>query len=286
MTPAICSASPATEPADHANHMEKSIIWRGILAGALAGVLGFVWSKIFIEPIVGRAIEFEDGTAAAHAGMEMSAGHGHGHEEGGELFTRAVQSNIGMGLGVLAFSVALGALFAVVFCVAYSRIGAVSARKLAALVAAAMLVALWVVPALKYPPNPPATSLEETIKQRALLYLLMVALSALLMVAAVYLAFQLTPKLGAWNATLTGAAAYIVAVTIVMLALPTIDETPGPMVDDAGAIVFPGFPAADLYEFRLYSLGTQVVIWATIGLVGGAMLSRLLDGQRREHVVA
>ncbi|MBB3601593.1 hypothetical protein FHT40_001226 [Mycolicibacterium sp. BK556] len=268
--------------------MEKSIIWRGILAGALAGVLGFIWSKIFIEPIVGRAIDFEDGTAAAHEAMEASSGHGHGHghEEGGELFTRAVQSNIGMGLGVLLFSVALGALFAVVFCVAYSRISNVSARKLAVLTAAAMLIALWVVPALKYPPNPPATSLEETIKQRALLYILMVALSALLMVASVYLAFQLTPKLGAWNATLAGGGAYIVAVAIVMLILPTINETPGPIVNDAGTIVFPGFPAADLYEFRLYALGTQVIVWATIGLFGAAMLSRLLDSKEQERISA
>lgn len=266
--------------------MEKSIIWRGILAGALAGVLGFIWSKIFIEPIVGRAIDFEDGTAAAHEAMEMASGHGHGHEEGGELFTRAVQSNIGMGLGVLAFSVALGALFGVVFCVAYSRISNVSARKLAVLTAGAMLISLWVVPALKYPPNPPATSLDETIKQRALLYVLMVALSALLMVASVYLAFQLTPKLGAWNATLAAGGAYIVAVAIVMLILPTINETPGPMVNDAGVIVFPGFPAGDLYEFRLYALGTQVIVWATIGLFGAAMLSRLLDSKDKELVTA
>ncbi|WP_179470551.1 CbtA family protein [Mycolicibacterium vinylchloridicum] len=268
--------------------MEKSIIWRGILAGALAGLLGFIWSKIFIEPIVGRAIDFEDGTAAAHEAMEAASAHGHshGHEEGGELFTRAVQSNIGMGLGVLLFSVALGALFAVVFCVAYSRITTVSARTLAVLTAGAMLISLWVVPALKYPPSPPATSLDETIKQRALLYVLMVALSALFMVASVYLAFQLTPKLGAWNATLAAGAAYIVAVAIVMLILPTINETPGPMVNDAGTIVFGGFPAADLYEFRLYALGTQVIVWTTIGLFGGAMLSRLLDSKAPESISA
>ncbi|WP_431233975.1 CbtA family protein [Mycolicibacterium psychrotolerans] len=267
--------------------MEKSIIWRGILAGALAGVFGFVWSKIFIEPIVGRAIDFEDGTSAAHEAMEAASAHGHGHShEGGELFTRTVQSNIGMGLGVLLFSVALGALFAVVFCVAYSRIDTVSARKLAVLTAGAMLIALWVVPALKYPPSPPATSLDETIKQRALLYVLMVALSALFMVAAVYLAFQLTPKLGAWNATLAAGGAYIVAVAILMLVMPTINEIPGPMVNDAGTIVFPGFPATDLYEFRLYALGTQVIVWTTIGLAGAAMLHRLLDSKQQESIPA
>jgi hypothetical protein len=190
-----------------------------------------------------------------------------------------------MGFGVLAFSVAMGALFAVVFCVAYSRATNLSARATAVLVAAGMLVSLWIVPALKYPPNPPATSLDETITQRTLLYLLMVGLSALLMVAAVYLGNQLMPRLGAWNATLVGAGSYIVAVVVAMLVLPTIDETPGPMRDGAGNIVLGGFPAGDLYDFRLFSLGTQVVLFATIGIVGAAMLSRLLDG-RRESVAA
>jgi len=106
------------------------------------------------------------------------------------------------------------------------------------------------------------------------------------MVASVYLAFQLTPKLGAWNATLAAGGAYIAAVAVLMLVLPTIDETPGPMVNEAGTIVFPGFPAVDLYEFRLYALGTQVVVWTTIGLVGAAMLHRLLDSKQQEPVVA
>ena len=266
--------------------MEKHVIWRGILAGALAGVLAFIWSKIFIEPIVGRAIDFEDGSAAAHEAMEAAAAHGHHHEEGGELFTRAVQSTVGMGLGVLAFSVALGALFAVVFCVVYSRTSSITARTLSVLVAGAMLISLWVVPALKYPPNPPATSLDTTIKERALFYILMVALSALLMVAAVYLGSQLAPRFGVWNATLLAGAAYVVAVAVLMLVLPTVDETPGPIEDAAGTIVFPGFPAADLYEFRLFALGTQVIIWTTIGLAAAAMLSRLLDTKRTEQLTA
>lgn len=264
--------------------MEKRIIGRGLLAGALAGVLAFIWSKIFIEPIIGRSIDFEDATAAAHEAMETAAG-GHSHEEGGELFTRGIQSTIGMGFGVVAFSVAMGALFAVVFTVAYSRTNNISARTLSVLVAGAMLVSLWVVPALKYPPSPPATSLDETISQRTLLYLLVLGLSALLMVAAIYLGTQLRSKLGTWNATLAAGGAYIVAMAIVFLVLPTIDETPGPMVDDAGVIVLSGFPAGDLYEFRLFTLGTQVLVWVTIGLVSAALLSKLLDN-KRESVTA
>ena len=263
--------------------MEKQIIGRGLLAGALAGVFAFVFAKIFLEPVIGRAIDFEGGTSAAHEAMETAA-TGHGHPgEGVELFSRGVQSTVGMGFGVLAFSVAMGGLFAVVFAVTYGRVGNVSARALSVLVAGAMLISLWIVPALKYPANPPATSLDSTITQRTLLYLLMVGLSALLMVAAVYLGRQLVPRLGAWNATLVGGAAYLVAVLVVMLILPTISETPGPIVNDAGVIVFPGFPAVDLYEFRLYAFVTQLIVWATIGLVFATLISKVLDGRHNER---
>jgi len=260
--------------------MEKHIIGRGLVAGALAGVIAFVFARIFVEPVIDRAIGFEDGAGEAHEAM-----HG-GHEHGAEVFTRGVQANIGRGFGVIAFSVAMGALFAVVFAVAYGRVGNVSARVLSLYVAGGMLLSLYVVPALKYPANPPAVSLEETIRQRTLLYLLMVVLSAALFVGAVYLGRQLAQRLGAWNATLAAAGSYIAAIAVVMLILPTIDETPGPLRDNAGNIVYEGFPADDLYQFRLYSLGTQVVMWTTIGLVFAVLAARLLDEKRRDVVPA
>jgi predicted cobalt transporter CbtA len=71
-----------------------------------------------------------------------------------------------------------------------------------------------------------------------------------------------------------------------MLILPTIDETPGPLRDSAGTIIYEGFPADDLYHFRLFSLGTQVVMWATIGLAFAMLASRFLDEKRRETVSA
>ncbi|OBF16465.1 CbtA family protein [Mycobacterium sp. ACS4331] len=259
--------------------MEKHVIWRGVLAGALAGVLAFIWSWAFIEPVINRAIDFEDGVGAAHEALEHAHEHGHSHAEGGFEITRTVQSTVGLGFGLLAFSVAMGALLAVVFCVVYNRTN-LSARALAALTAGGMLVSLWIVPSLKYPPNPPAVSADETLNQRTLLYVLVVGLSVALMVAAVFLGRRLAPKLGTWNAALAAAGAYLVAVAVVYLVLPSIDETPGPLRDDSGTIVFPGFPADDLYEFRLYSLGAQVILWATIGLVFGALVTRLLENKR------
>ncbi|WP_197378946.1 CbtA family protein [Mycolicibacterium mengxianglii] len=260
--------------------MEKRIIGRGLLAGVLGGVVAFLFARVLVEPVIERAIGYEEGVGAAHE----AAHGGHSHGDGVELFTRGVQANAGMGFGVLAFSVAMGLLLAVLFCATYGRVGAVSARMLSVLLAGGMFVSLWLVPALKYPPNPPAVSLDETIQQRTLLYVLLVVLSAALLVGAVYLGRQLVARLGTWNATLAAAGSYLVAVVVLMLVLPTIDETPGPITDEAGLIIFDAFPADDLYEFRLFTLGTQVAMWVTIGLVFGALTSKLLEGKRSNEV--
>ena len=45
--------------------MERQIIWRGLLAGAAAGVLAFLFARLFVEPQIDRAIGYEDGVGAA-----------------------------------------------------------------------------------------------------------------------------------------------------------------------------------------------------------------------------
>jgi predicted cobalt transporter CbtA len=244
--------------------MEKRIIARGLLAGAIGGVLAFLFARILLEPVIDRAIAYEDEAAHAHGA----------HEHGVELFTRGVQANIGMGFGVLAFSVAMGALFAVAYCVAYGRVGNISPRLLSVLLAGGMFLSLYVIPFLKYPASPPALSMDDTIRQRTLLYLLMVVLSAVLLVAAVALGRNLAARYGGWSATLIAAGSYVIAIAVAMLVLPSIHETPG------------DFPADVLYDFRLYSLGTQLVMWAAIGLVFAPMVARLLGETRREPISA
>lgn len=239
--------------------MEKRIIARGLLAGAVASVAAFVFARTFVEPAIGKAIEFEE----AHAG---------GHDHGVELFSRGVQANIGMGFGVLAFGVAMGGLFAVAYCVVYGRSGNLSPRLLSVLLAGGMFLSLYVIPFLKYPASPPAVSLDETIRQRTLLYLMMVVLSVVLLAGAVWLGRNLLERFGPWSASLIAAAAYIVGIAVVMVALPSFDEMPE------------GFPAQLLYEFRLYSLGTQLVLWAVIAVVFGSTVQRLLDESPRQEV--
>ncbi|WP_025736773.1 CbtA family protein [Mycobacterium genavense] len=259
--------------------MEKRLIGRGLLAGAIGAVLAFVFARLCAEPVIARAIQFEDGRTEAE--------NAHGvHEHGAELFTRGVQSNIGLSFGVLIFGTALGALFAVLFCVVYARTAdrteSIAPQQLSLLLTVASFVAVYLVPFVKYPPNPPAVGQSDTIGARTGWYLLMVLTSVVLMIAAVWLARRLAERFGAWNGRLLAAGAYLVAVAVVMVALPTVDETPEPLRDASGVIIYPGFPADVLYEFRVLSLGTQLLLWVTIGLVFATLAGRLL-GERAEH---
>jgi hypothetical protein len=57
-------------------------------------------------------------------------------------------------------------------------------------------------------------------------------------------------------------------------------ETPLPLTDAKGNIVYPGFDADRLYAFRLYSVGAQVLLWGVIGLIFGPLAERLLQPRK------
>ena len=77
--------------------MEKRLIWRGILSGALAGVLAFVFAKIFLEPVVGRAIDFEDGTAALEKRWDWNVNAGYRYVESDAVVDGFNDSDFGGG---------------------------------------------------------------------------------------------------------------------------------------------------------------------------------------------
>jgi predicted cobalt transporter CbtA len=131
------------------------------------------------------------------------------------------------------------------------------------LLAAAGLVAIILAPQLKYPANPPSIGNPETLGLRTALYFTMIALSVIASVAALGVGRRFASRLGDWNAALIGAAVYIVLVSIAMLALPPINEAPA------------DYSADVLWKFRVASLGIQLVLWTTLGLVFGALADRL-----------
>lgn len=243
--------------------MIQSLLVRGMLVGLVAGLLAFAFAKTFGEPNVDRAIAFESSMHDADAKAAVAAGQPAPPPEM-ELVSRPVQASIGLFTGVVLYSAAFGGIFALVFGFAYGRVGRFSPRTLAALIAVIGYAALVVVPQLKYPANPPSVGQPDTIGYRTELFFAMLLVSILAAAAATYLRAQLVRNLGGWNATLVAGAAFIVVVAIGMLILPGINEVPQ------------GFPAVTLWQFRLASLGTQGVLWLTLGLLFGWLTERSL----------
>lgn len=270
--------------------MEKKLILRGLFSGAVAGLLAFVFARVFAEPQITRAVDYENGRDAAQEALDTAAGLPE-MPAGHELFSRTVQADVGLGVGLVAVAIALGGLFAVVFTIAYGRVGFVRARSLALRVALACFLTVYLVPFLKYPANPPAIGDHETIARRGALYLCMVAASIVLGVLAVAFGRQLRARYSAWTSTLLAGAGFVVAVGVLMALLPNLGslsvgggstETPQPLLDPNGNIVFPGFPADVLAAFRLYSVGVQVILWGVIGLVFAPLAARLLEPDGRQ----
>jgi Probable cobalt transporter subunit (CbtA) len=135
-----------------------------LIRGMLAGLLLFGFGKVFGEPQVDRAIGFESALDAAKAKAEEAKGI-HAVEEP-ELVSRKVQAGLGLLTGVVLYSTAFGGLFALVFAVADRRVVNLGPRAVSALLAASGFIAVYVVPNLKYPANPPAVGDPDTIGQR------------------------------------------------------------------------------------------------------------------------
>jgi hypothetical protein len=231
--------------------MVRNLLIRGMIAGLVAGLFAVGFAKIFGEPQVDRAIAFE---------AQLYAQKGEAEEP--ELVSREVQSGLGLLTGVLVYSTGLGGLFALAFASVHGRIGRISTRTTAALLAAGGFLSVILVPFLKYPANPPSIGEPETIGMRTSLYFVMIAVSIAALVVAVKLGRRLVAKHGGWNAALLAIVAYVAIVVAAGVLLPTVNEVP-----DA-------FPAVVLWKFRIAALGIQIVLWTTLGLLFGALAER------------
>ncbi|WP_333761282.1 CbtA family protein [Streptomyces sp. IBSBF 2390] len=225
----------------------RNLLVRGMLAGLVAGLLALVVAYLLGEPSVDKAIAFEDA---------------HSHEHEMEVVSRSLQSTAGLATGVLVYGVAFGGIAALAYSFALGRVGRFSPRATALLLSGCALVAVYVVPFLKYPANPPSVGDPGTISKRTTLYFLMMLLSVLLAVGATILGKRLAPRLGNWWATVAAVAAFAVVIGLAYEFLPVINEVPK------------DFPAALLWRFRLSALAIQSVLWGGFGLLFGELAER------------
>lgn len=237
--------------------MARSFLIRGMLVGALAGVLAAVFAQVFGEPQVAHAIRFE--SSLAHLRHEPPSM---------DLVSRTVQSTAGLLTAAVLFGCAYGGLFGLTVAALHGRLGVAGVRGTAAITAVLAYVTVTLVPFLKYPANPPSVGNSDTIGQRTALYFAMLIISVAGTIVAGQLSNSLRARYGAWNSVLLGVACYLLVIGVAMGLLPAVNEVP---VVHGGS---PGFPATVLFKFRVASLGTNLVLFATLGIAFGWLAER------------
>ncbi|MEU8816958.1 CbtA family protein [Actinoplanes sp. NPDC048796] len=225
-----------------------ALLLRGLLAGLVAGLLAGCFAYAVGEPKVDAAIAIEEANAHATPGSDH-------HDE--ELVSRDGQKG-GLFLATGLYGAAMGGLLATAYTLLRRRLRTPSDTRAALSLAGAALLGIVLIPYVKYPPNPPAVGNPATIDQRTISYLAILVLGLVAVWASVVAA---RTQRAEWRQALAAATAFLIVVTVGYTLLPTVDEVPDT------------FPADLLWDFRLASLGTQVLLWTALGLAFAALLN-------------
>jgi predicted cobalt transporter CbtA len=216
-----------------------------LIAGAIAGILLAIINQGIVEPYIDQAINIENQNAIAQGEVinPQELDDYRLWQKGGEIAAGTV-------LGV-----SLGALFGVVFAFARNSIPGSNNKKKALILAGIMLLVIYIVPALKYPANPPAVGDPETIYYRESLYIALLTISGF---SALGLA-SLYRKFGDKKAKeIVIPVIYIGIIAAAFMILP-------PNPDEITA------PMNLVMGFRIVSGFTVSVFWGLLGLILGAL---------------
>jgi predicted cobalt transporter CbtA len=149
-----------------------------LFSGMVAGVILGLINQITVEPFIDRAIGIETRRDIAKGEVINPTQQDQYRiwQKAGELFAAGL------------YGITVSALFGIVFVYSRSVLPGSSNKNKALFLAAVMFFVLFLVPALKYPANPPAVGDPNTIYYREILFTGFIAISGLstLILALVY----------------------------------------------------------------------------------------------------
>lgn len=233
---------------------------RGVICGCLAGLAAGLFAYILVEPTIDRAVGLESAARAASSAATEP-----------EVFSRPVQ-HLGLVVATTVLGAALGGLFGIVFFVIFVTArgregGSPWAASLG--LGGALFLGFYLVPFLRYPANPPGAGDPETINQRSLAHLVLTALGLLGVLAAWRLAAWLREKGVSRPIRQTWTVlAFLVFIILTYAVLPS-DRDPVRV------------PASLLWDFRLFSLATQAILWLGLAWSFGLWSERAVSQPAR-----
>lgn len=236
-----------------------ALLYRGMLIGLIAGIVAFSFARLYDEPYVDRAIQFEEQVEqdkAIHNGETVAPEP--------ELVSRQTQSGIGLLIGITVYGAAIGGLFSLCCAFAYCPLGNIGVMPTNLVLAASAFIAVVLIPQLKYPSNPPGIGSSTMIVSRTEDYFLLILISLLAMVLVYICVHKFKNKYGGLNTSIVSAYCYIVFMGIVFMIMPTVNEVPA------------SFSADVLWHLHLASLSIQAILWSIVGVGFGYSAQRLL----------
>jgi predicted cobalt transporter CbtA len=220
-----------------------------LLAGAIAGTILGAMNQVAIEPFIEHAIELEMQNTA-QSGQIINPAEFAAYrfwQRGGEIVAGTI-----LGLSI-------GSLFGIVFAYARSSVPGSNNKKKGLIVAGIMWFVLFLMPALKYPANPPSIGDPETIYYRQSLYVAFLAISGFSALGLAFL-YRKIRSLHIRKAIIP--AAYVAMMAGAYLAMPA---NPDPI----------NAPVDLVIGFRITSAITITLFWGLLGVIFGAFWDKL-----------
>jgi predicted cobalt transporter CbtA len=220
-----------------------------LLAGAIAGTILGVMNQLAVEPYIEHAIELEMQNTA-QSGQVINPAEFAAYrfwQKGGEIAAGTI-----LGLSI-------GSLYGIVFAYTRGLVPGSNNKKKALIVAGIMWFVLFLMPALKYPANPPAVGNPETIYYRQSLYIAFLAISGFSALGLAFL-YQKVASLNINKAIIPSAYAAIMAGAY--LAMPANPDSINAPIDL-------------VIGFRLTSAITISMFWGLLGIIFGTFWDKL-----------
>jgi predicted cobalt transporter CbtA len=227
-------------------------IGTGALVGVVVGLVVALFFSFAGEPRIEDAIKIEQANAAATGVHET-------HDPTAVSVSRSTQRGVGL-FGAFALA---GAAFGALLGALSTQLHAQPTPWRRSLVAGACLAtSIYVLPWLKYPPNPPAVGDPATVAHRQGLWVSLIVITGVMLLAA----FDVHKRLR-WRGmaepqrwTLT-AATFVVPMAFVV----------GFMPPNRDAV---NVPAKLIWEFRLVELAGNAMLWTLLTVGFGLLASR------------
>lgn len=229
-----------------------------LLSGSAGGVFLGIVNQIVAEPFIDQAIGIE-------AQRDEAAGN---HIDPSVLLQYRTWQKEGEIIAATVLGTALGALFALAFAYFRESLPGQSHVRKAVVLAGIMWVTLFLVTALKYPPNPPAVGNPDTLYYRQSLYVSFILISGLSAVGLALVYKKLKNSRISSRKVLLILLFYVIIITTAALALP-----PNP-----DRIIAPSTLVTD---FRIATVLSMASYWVVMPVIFGTFWEKLKPHEQK-----